>query len=89
MPVVNPNLYPLCVVAARWHPLARGRSGLALTLAEREDNFAREIARRLDRAASTVSREIGHHGGRPAYRLQIAAPLTAIRLDSHGRFHLR
>jgi len=28
----------------------------------------REIARRLDRAASTVSREVTHPGGRPAYR---------------------
>ena len=28
----------------------------------------REIARRLDRAASTLSREISRHGGRPAYR---------------------
>jgi IS30 family transposase len=28
----------------------------------------REMARRLDRAASTVSREVARHGGRPAYR---------------------
>jgi len=28
----------------------------------------REIARHLDRAASTVSREVVRHGGRPAYR---------------------
>jgi IS30 family transposase len=28
----------------------------------------REIARHLDRAISTVSREISRHGGRPAYR---------------------
>jgi IS30 family transposase len=57
-------------------PAARRRSRLALTLAEREDisrgiasdSSLREIARRLDRAASTVSREICRHGGRPAYR---------------------
>jgi IS30 family transposase len=57
-------------------PAARRRSRLALTLAEREDisrgiacgSPLREIARHLDRAASTVSREVTHHGGRPAYR---------------------
>src|ERR1700693_3934873 len=57
-------------------PAARRRSRLGLTLAEREDisrgiasdSPLREIARRLDRAASTVSREISRHGGRPAYR---------------------
>ena len=57
-------------------PAARRRSRLALTLAEREDISRgiasglsiREMARRLARAASTVSREIARHGGRPAYR---------------------
>jgi IS30 family transposase len=57
-------------------PAARRRSPLALTLAEREDisrgiasgSSMREIARRLERAASTVSREITRHGNRPAYR---------------------
>jgi len=57
-------------------PIARRRSRLALTLAEREDisrgiasgSSIREIARRLDRAASTVSREVARHGGRPSYR---------------------
>src|SRR3984885_2199941 len=52
-------------------PAARRRCRLALTLAEREDisrgiasgSPIREIARRLVRAASTVSREVGHHGG--------------------------
>ena len=56
-------------------PAARRRSRLALTLAEREDisrgiasgSSIREIARRMERAASTVSREVRHHGGRPAY----------------------
>ena len=57
-------------------PAARRRSRLSLTLAEREDisrgiasgSPLRAIARHLDRAASTVSREVAHHGGRPAYR---------------------
>ena len=57
-------------------PAAGRRSRLALTLAEREDSSRgiasdsslREMARGLDRAASTVSREISRHGGRPAYR---------------------
>jgi IS30 family transposase len=61
-------------------PAARRRSRLAVTLAEREDisrgiasgSPLREIARCLDRAASTVSREISRHGGRPAYRAHMA-----------------
>jgi IS30 family transposase len=54
----------------------RRRSRLALTRAEREDisrgmasgSSIREIARHLDRAASTVGREVTRHGGRPTYR---------------------
>jgi IS30 family transposase len=61
-------------------PAARRRSRLALNLGERENisrgiasgSPLREIARRLDRAASTVSREISRHGGRPAYRAHVA-----------------
>jgi hypothetical protein len=61
-------------------PAARHRSRLALTFAEREDisrgiasgSTIREIARRLDRAASTLSREISRIGGRPAYRAHAA-----------------
>jgi IS30 family transposase len=57
-------------------PAARRRSLLALTLAEREDisrgiasgSSIRGIAKRLERAASTVSREVVRHGGRPVYR---------------------
>jgi IS30 family transposase len=49
-------------------------------LAEREDisrgiasgSSLREIARRLDRAASTLSREISRNGGRPTYRAHAA-----------------
>ena len=71
-------------------PIVRRRSRLALTLAEREDisrgiasgSSIREIASRLDRAASTVSREIVRHGGRPAYRAHDAdrqAWVSALR----------
>jgi IS30 family transposase len=57
-------------------PAARHRSGIARTLAEREDisrgiacgSSIREISRHLERAASTVSREVQRHGGRSVYR---------------------
>jgi len=57
-------------------PAVRRRSRLALTLTEREDisrgiasdSSIREIARLLKRSASTVSREVARHGGRPRYR---------------------
>ena len=57
-------------------PAVRRRSERTLTLAEREDISRgiasglsiREIARGLERAASTVSREVARHGGRPVYR---------------------
>ena len=71
-------------------PAARRRSRLALTLAEREDisrgvasgSSIREIARHINRAASTVSREVVRHGGRPAYRAHDAdcqAWVSALR----------
>jgi IS30 family transposase len=57
-------------------PVARRRSLRTLTLAEREDisrgiasgSSMREIAKGLQRAVSTVSREVARHGGRPQYR---------------------
>ena len=57
-------------------PAARRRSPRTLTLAEREDISRgiacglsiREIANGLQRAVSTVSREVTRHGGRPLYR---------------------
>ena len=57
-------------------PVTLRRSRLALRRSEREDisrgiasgSSIREIARHLDRAASTVSREVTLHGGRPVYR---------------------
>jgi IS30 family transposase len=71
-------------------PLARRRSRIALTLAERENisrgiasgSSIREIASGLERAASTVSREVARHGGRPAYRAHDAdrqAWVSALR----------
>jgi len=57
-------------------PRERQRSRLALTACEREEisrgisagESARRIAARLDRSASTVTREIARHGGRRRYR---------------------
>jgi len=57
-------------------PVVRRRSQRTLTLAEREEisrgivsgSSLREIAAGLGRAASTVSREVARHGGRPVYR---------------------
>jgi IS30 family transposase len=57
-------------------PAARRRSLVTLTLAEREDisrgiasgSSIGDIAKGLERAASTVSREIARHGGRSLYR---------------------
>ncbi len=57
-------------------PAARRRSLRTLTPAEREDisrgmasgSSIREIAKGLQRAVSTVSREVSRHGGRPLYR---------------------
>jgi IS30 family transposase len=57
-------------------PAVRHRSLRTLTLAERENISRgiasgwslREIAKSLDRAVSTVSREVARHGGRPLYR---------------------
>src|SRR5258708_20633488 len=72
----HPSMRKLVLPGGGIAPLARRRSRLALTLAEREDisrgiasdSSIREIARGLSRATSTVSREIVRHGGRPAYR---------------------
>src|ERR1700681_2453034 len=57
-------------------PATRRRSLVTLTLAEREDISRgiasgwsmREIAKGLQRAVSTVSREVARHGGRPLSR---------------------
>ena len=74
----KPHTSIRCVLLPRGGipPTARRRSRLALTRSEREDisrgiasgSSIREIARDLDRAASTVCREVTRHGGRPSYR---------------------
>jgi hypothetical protein len=61
-------------------PAVRRRSPLVLTAVEREDisrglasrSSVRDIAKALERAASTVSREVARHGGRPENRAQEA-----------------
>jgi len=72
----HPTIRKLLLPTGGIAPAPRRRSRLALTLAEREDisrgiasdSSIREIARLLKRSASTVSREVVRHGGRPAYR---------------------
>jgi IS30 family transposase len=57
-------------------PAVRRRSPQTLTLAERKNilrgiacgSSIREIAKGLQQAVSTVSREVARHGGRPEYR---------------------
>ena len=61
-------------------PRERQRSERALSLIERESisralaqgQSLREIARALDRAPSTISREVARHGGRKRYRAESA-----------------
>jgi IS30 family transposase len=82
-------------------PAMRTRSVRVLSLSEREEisrglearQSLREIARRLGRAASSVSREIARHGGRHSYRAcvadarawQRACRPKACRLAAHAR----
>ena len=86
----HPTIRKLLLPCGGIAPAARRRSRLSLTLAEREDisrgiasdSSIREIARRLGRATSTVSREVARHGGRPAYRAHDAdcrAWVSALR----------
>jgi len=80
-------------------PLQRRRSGVALTLLEREEisrglcagHSIRRMAQRMGRAPSSVSREIVRHGGRGGYRAtqadaqawRNARQPTACRLAQH------
>jgi IS30 family transposase len=86
----HPTIRKLLLPHGGIAPATRRRSRLALTLAEREDisrgvasgSSLREIARLLNRAASTVSREVARHGDRPAYRAHDAdrqAWVSALR----------
>ena len=80
-----------------WHatarllrPAARRRSRLPLTPVQRVDISRgiacgwsiRVIAKGLDRAASTVSREIARHGGRSEYRANEADQQAAQAVPS-------
>ncbi len=68
------------VSARRNSPATRKRSARALRLEEREEISRglaagcsiREVARRLGRSASTVSREVERNGGRITYRAGFA-----------------
>jgi len=79
-PVIHVLLKRHCGIA----PLVRHRSRTALTLQEREDISRgiacgwsiRAIAKGLDRAASTVGREVARHGGRSPYRASAADQQT-------------
>ena len=86
----HPTIRKLLLPCGGIAPVPGRRSRLALTLAEREeisrriasDSSMREIARLLKRSASTVSREVARHGGRPAYRAHDAdrrAWVSALR----------
>ena len=70
------NIYRVLEATGGIAPAQRSRSARVLSFGEREeisrgiaagDPF-RVIARRLDRAISTVSQEVGRHGGRGLYR---------------------
>lgn len=86
----HPTIRKLLLPSGGIPPIARRRSRLALTLGEREDISRgivsgwsiHAIARQLNRATSTVSREILRHGGRPVYRAHDAdrqAWISALR----------
>ena len=82
-------------------PAVRRRSPITLTLAEREDisrgiasgSSLRVIAQRLRRPPSTVSREVGRHGGRAQYRAneadqqawELALRPKPCRLTTHSK----
>jgi IS30 family transposase len=76
-------------------PRLRARAPRVLSLAERQhiaralplDRSFREIARTLDRAPSTISREVGAHGGRAGYDAEAAdrAAAAAARRPKRGR----
>jgi Helix-turn-helix domain len=73
-------------------PAVRRRSERTLTLAEREEisrglasgSSIREIARSLQRAASTVSREVARHGGRHILEANPAHQRDTRACDTRG-----
>lgn len=70
------NLYRVLQAAGGIAPLPRARSLRVLSFREREEisrgiaagESFRAIARKLNRAVSTISQEVGRHGGRGCYR---------------------
>ena len=70
------GVYRVLALSGGIRPLARRRSAVALTLAEREEisrgiavgRSIRAIAGKLGRAPSTISREVSRNGGGAAYR---------------------
>ena len=77
-------------------PRARCRAAQHLTMAEREEvsrrlacgEGVREIARRLGRAPSTISREVARHGGAAAYRAAAAEAAAGERARRPKRCRL-
>ena len=76
----NTHVRVLVAASGGFVPAPRRRSTRVLSRAEREDisrgvaagHSMRTIAAALNRAPSTVSREIARHGGREAYRADTA-----------------
>lgn len=70
------SIYGILLANGGFVPPVRSRSDRVLTLFDREEisrglatgQSFRQIARALDRSASTISREVGRHGGRDHYR---------------------
>jgi DNA-binding CsgD family transcriptional regulator len=75
----------------QWHP-PRGPQR-CLTMAEREEisrgvaagEPCRQIAARLGRAPSTVSRELARNGGRSRYRVQVVVEVGVAAGERRGR----
>ena len=84
------NIYRALKATGGIAPIQRCRSSRVLSFGEREEisrgiaagEAFRSIARRLDRAVSTVSQEVARHGGRGHYR---AAPADSAAWESARR----
>ncbi len=80
MGISKPSVFMYIEKRGGIEPRRRHRSALNLSLEEREeisrglraDLTFRQIARELNRAPSTISREVGRHGGRAKYRAGVA-----------------
>jgi IS30 family transposase len=76
----HPSIQRILAESGGIRPKQRSRSGLALTLVEREEisravvagHSIRSIATSIGRALSTVSREIKRNGGQECYRASLA-----------------